>query len=77
MLEFALQNQSFPAQIFARTILALFPNFTSLNFKLYVATDAVLSAHSIILAFLLALLYLCCILYTSIYIFERKSFDSV
>ncbi len=77
ILEFALQNQSLPAQIFARTVLALFPNLTSLNLKLYVATDAVITNSSILLASTLALMYLLCILYLSVYIFERKSFDAV
>jgi hypothetical protein len=77
MLDFALLNQNETVQILARTILAIFPNFTSLNLKLYVATDAIISFQSVFLALALAIVYLLCILYLSIYIFERKNFDSV
>jgi hypothetical protein len=77
VLDYALQHQSFPAQIFARTLLAVFPNLASLNLKSYVATDAIIASSSIGIAFTLAGLYIFCILYLSVYIFERKSFDAV
>lgn len=77
VLDYAMANQSFPAQIFARTLLATFPNLSALNLKNYVATDAIIASSSIGTAFVLGGLYIFCILYLSVYIFERKSFDAV
>lgn len=54
VLDYAIQNQSFPAQIFARSLLATFPNLASLNLKNYVATDAIIASSSISIAFTLA-----------------------
>ena len=44
VLDYALQTQSIGAQIFARTLLAVFPNLSALNIKNYVATDAIISS---------------------------------
>lgn len=77
VLDYALQTQNLGTDIFAHLILAVFPNLSSLNLKNYVATDAIIASSSIAMAFILGILYIMCILYLSVYIFERKSFDRV
>lgn len=77
VLDYAVSQGSIWAQMFARFLLALFPNLASLNLKNYVATDAPIAISSSFLAFGLVGLYIFCILYYSVYIFERKSFDTV
>jgi hypothetical protein len=76
VLEHALYNESPSAQLFGRVLLAIFPNLESLNIKNYVATDAMVSLGTSSIAFTLAGLYILCILYLAVYIFERKSFDA-
>ncbi len=77
VLDFANSHNWFISHIFSRFLLAIFPNFESLNIKNYVATDALISINSSMLAFLLAAIYIFCVVYSAIYIFERKSFDTV
>jgi ABC-type transport system involved in multi-copper enzyme maturation permease subunit len=77
VLDYAISQQSMFSQVFARVLLATFPNLASLNLKNYVATDAPIALSSSFMAFWLVGLYIFCILYLSVYIFERKSFDTV
>lgn len=77
VLDYAVQHQSFGAQVFSRILLAVFPNLEALNLKNYVATDALILPSTVLIALTLGILYIFCILYLSVYIFERKSFDAV
>lgn len=58
VLDYAFHTQSGFAYGFARFLLAVFPNLESLNFKDYVGTDATILLSSILLAFLLATVYI-------------------
>jgi ABC-type transport system involved in multi-copper enzyme maturation permease subunit len=51
VLDYAFSQGSIWAQMFARFLLALFPNLSSLNLKNYVATDAPIALSSSFMAF--------------------------
>ncbi len=51
VLDYAISQQSMFSQVFARVLLATFPNLASLNLKNYVATDAPIALSSSFMAF--------------------------
>lgn len=77
VLDYALLNKDIFSYGFAHFLLAFFPNLEALNLKNYVGTDAPILFTSSSLGYILWVLYIFCVLYLSVYIFERKSFDTV
>ncbi len=78
MLSYAISDTTNPMFLFlARSILAIFPNLEALNFKNYVATDAIIPENMYLLGFLIGIPYILIVLFLSAKVFEKKSFDAV
>lgn len=77
LLEFALTHKNEAMLAMGRAILAIFPNFQSINFKNMVHLSSFPSVSHTATSILLSLCYLGIVLFLAKYIFEKKSFDHI